>query len=198
VWAKSFATYLYQTESMEVWKSPSLDEVSKPGEDERAFRLRLASKAREERDELSEKLRVKYAPKLQVLQDRLLRAQQKLEQEKQQATSQTLDSVLSIGTSLLGAFLGGGRRSSSLSKVGSAARSMNRIGKERGDVGRAEDSVESVQARIAELESQFQEELASLTARTDPATEAFATLAVKPKKTNIQVQLVGLGWVARV
>jgi hypothetical protein len=172
--------------------------VSRPGEDERAFRLRLAAKAREERDEQSEKLRLKYAPKLQVLQDRLLRAQQKLEQEKQQATSQTLDSVLSIGTSLLGAFLGGGRRSSSLNKVGSAARSMNRIGKERGDVGRAEDSVESVQARIAELESQFQDELALLTTRTDPATETFETLAVKPKKTNIQVQLVGLGWVARV
>jgi hypothetical protein len=196
-WSKTFATYLYQSETLELHRSPSLGEVSRPGEDERDFRLRLTARAREERDALSEKLRAKYAPKLQTLQDRLLRARQKLELEKQQASSQTLDSVLSIGTSLLGAFLGGGRRSSSLSKVGTAARSMNRIGKERGDVGRAEESVESIEAQIQALEEQFQQELAEVSAKSDPATEPFETVLVKPRKTNIQVQLVALGWAPR-
>lgn len=196
-WSKSFATFLYQSESLELFRSPSLDEFSRPGESERDFRLRLTTRAREERDSQSEKLRQKYAPKLQTLQNQLLRAQQRLEAEKQQASAQTLNSMLSIGTSILGAFLGGGRRGSSIGKVGTAARSVGRIGKERGDVGRAEETVESVQAQIQALEEQFQQELAALSARTDPATETFETVQLKPKKTNIQVQLLALGWVAR-
>jgi hypothetical protein len=196
-WSKNLATFLYQSESLELLKSPSIGEVSRPGESERDFRLRLSQSAREKRDELKEKLRARYAPKLQTLQDRLARAMQKVEVEKQQASAQTMDSMISIGSSLLGAFLGGGRRGSSVSKVGSAARKMSRVSKERGDIGLAEDSVEVIQQRLQDLETEFEEEVNSLAIQSDPATEQFEKLSVKPKKANIEVQLVALGWVAR-
>jgi hypothetical protein len=196
-WSKDFAQYLSQSETLELFKSPSLGEVSRPGETEREFRIRLTARAHEERDAITAKLRQKYASRFQTLNDRLFRAQQRVEAEKRQAQAKTLDSMLSIGTSLLGAFLGGGRRSTSISKVGTAARSMGRIGKERADVGQAEESVEMVQQRIRELEQQFETEVAELTEKTGSATESFETILVKPKKTNIQVQLVALGWIAR-
>jgi hypothetical protein len=193
-WSKSLGTWLYQTQTVELLQSPSTKQVSKPGESERDFRARLQQTTREARDEAAEKLRARYSPKLQTLKDRLLRAQQKLRQEQEQASSQTLNSVISIGTSVLGAFLGRKAVSSStLSKMGTAAKSAGRIGKERADVGRAEESVESIEAQILALESQFQEEVDALSL-SDTSAEPLASLTVKPKKTGIQVQLVALGW----
>ncbi len=62
-WQKSFGTWIYQSQTLEVLKSPSTKQVSKLGETEAAFRLRLQQAAREERDAQTEKLRAKYAPK---------------------------------------------------------------------------------------------------------------------------------------
>lgn len=195
-WQRAFATWVYQTQKIEVYRSVSLDEVSKPGESEAQFRLRLQQRAREERDRQIDKLRQKYAPKVAALEERQRRAQAALEREKEQSQGEMLQSVINVGTGLLGAFLGGSRRSSSMaSRAGTALRSINRARKESGDVGRAEDNVEALQAQIQELNTQFETESASLSAAIDPSTEALEPLVVKPKKTGITVQLCGLGWI---
>jgi len=193
VWQKSFGTWLYQTQSLELLRSPVTGEVSRMGENERDFRLRTEHAAREARDEQVERLRGKYQPKLQTLNDRLQRAHAKLEQEKQQASSQTLQSVISIGSSLLGAFMGRKTISAAnINRIGTAARSASRIGKERGDVGLAEETVESLQQQIQDLSAELEQEIATIPA---PAQEALETITVKAKKTNITVQLVALAWV---
>ncbi|WP_321476779.1 helicase HerA domain-containing protein [uncultured Paludibaculum sp.] len=192
VWQKSFATWLYQNQTLELMRSPSTGEVSRIGEPERDFRLRIQQAAREARDEQTQDLRARYAPKIQTLSDRLQRAQLKLEQEKQQASAQTLSSVLSIGTSILGAFMGRKTISSAnVNRIGTAARAATRIGKERGDVGLATDSVENVQAQLQALNQQLEEEIASI---PEVANEEFGSVTVKPKKTGIQVQLISLVW----
>jgi hypothetical protein len=194
-WQKSFALWLFQTQSLELYRSPSTGQVSKLGETEAAFRLRLQQAAREQRDAQTEKLRARYAPKLQTLNDRLMRARQRAEVEKEQAQSATVASVLNIGTSLLGAFLGKKTISATnIGRVGTAARSVSKIGKERADIARAEETVEAVQAQIQALEQQFEEEVNSLAAVTDPATETLETVTVKLKKSAIDVKLVALVW----
>ncbi len=191
-WQKSFATWLYQTQALELLRSPAAGEVSRLGESERDFRIRTQQAAREARDTQVEKLRAKYAPKAQVLEDRLRRAQVKLEQEKQQAQAQTLSSVLSIGTSLLGAFMGRKTVSATnVGRLGTAARAATRIGKERGDVGFAESSIEALQQQLQDLEAQLQAEIESIPV---PGEEALEKVTVKPKKTGISVQLCALAW----
>ncbi|MGJ5820911.1 ATP-binding protein [Paludibaculum fermentans] len=192
IWQKSFATWLFQNQSLELLRSPSTGEVSRIGEAERDFRLRIQQSAREARDEQVQDLRARYAPKLQTLNDRLQRAQLKLEQEKAQATSQTLSSVLSIGTSILGAFMGRKTISTAnINRIGTAARAATKIGKERGDVGLANDTVENVQVQMQELNQQLADEIATI---PEVGNEEFGTITVKPKKTGIQVQLVSLIW----
>lgn len=192
VWQKSFATWLFQNQSLELLRSPSTGEVSKIGETERDFRLRIQQAAREARDQQTEDLRARYAPKIQTLTDRLQRAQVKLDQEKQQASSQTLSSVLSIGSSILGAFMGRKTISAAnINRMGTAARAATRIGKERGDVGLAEDTVENVQAQIQALNQQLANEIAAI---PEVANEEFGSVTVKPKKTGVCVQLVALVW----
>lgn len=193
-WQKDFATWLYQTQAIELYRSPSTGEVSRPGESERDFRIRIQQTARELRDAQAEKLRLKYAPKLQTLNDRLFRAQQKIEVEKQQASTQKMQSMLTIGTSLLGAFLGRKAVSAAnVGRIGTAARSASRIGKESSDVARAEESSGMIQQQIRDLETQFQADVNALPA-AGAASETMETLAVKAKKTGINVQLTALAW----
>ena len=195
VWQKAFGTWLYQNSTIELLRSPSLNVTSGPGEGERDFRIRLVQESREQRDQITEKLRQRYAPKLQTLNDRLFRARQKVEAEKQQSQAQTMNSMLNIGTSILGAFLGRKTISAAtVGRVGTAARSASRISKERADVARAEDSAELLEQQIADLEAQFKAEVDGLAAASDPATEVFETTTVKPKKTGINVRLIALVW----
>jgi hypothetical protein len=94
---------------MEVFRCAELKLVSQPGEREGDFRARLAHAAREIRDVEAEAIRRKYAPKLAVMQDRLRRAETRVEKEKAQYSQQKMGSMVSIGTAILGAFLGRGR-----------------------------------------------------------------------------------------
>ncbi|MBS1831463.1 MAG: ATP-binding protein, partial [Acidobacteria bacterium] len=196
-----FSAYLFRTQKVDLFKSPSLGAISKPGESERDFRLRLQQSAREERDALAETLRRKYAPKLATLEERKRKAEQAQERESQQASSQKMESMISIGTAVLGGVLGAfmGRKTitaTTISKVGSSVKSINKIRKESGDVDRAGETVEAISAQIDELNKQFEADVAAATGRVDPATEALEPVTVRAKKTGIAVNFVGLAWSA--
>jgi hypothetical protein len=51
-----------------------------------------------------------------------------------------------------------------------------------------------LQGQLAELEAQFQREVQDATAASDPLTEQFDVVCIKPTKSNIAVKLVGLAW----
>ena len=195
-WSRDFAGWLYGNQKLELFQRPGSKECSKPGETERDFRIRLQQTARQERDRWADQLRTKYAPKTAALQERLRRAQQAVEREQEQATQQGLQAALSVGATLLGAFLG--RKAVSTSTLGratTAARGVGRVLKERQDVGRAEETVEALQKQLADLEAEFNAEMATVEAKVDPLTERLDTVALRPKKTNIAVRLVALVWV---
>jgi hypothetical protein len=194
-WSKNFVTWLYGNQKLELFKSPGTGEWSKPGEAERDFRIRLQQAAREHRDAQVERLRQKYTPKIAALQDRIRRAGLAVERETAQASQQKLQTAISFGTTLLGAFFG--RKAVSVSTLGratTAARGVSRSMKEQRDIGRAKESVEALQLDLAELEAQLESETAALEAKLDAQNEQLETVAIKPKKANISVQLLGLAW----
>ena len=134
-WSKEFVNWVYSNRQIEVYRSAALKQVSAPGESERDFRVRLTQAAREERDRAAEDLRRKYAPKITVLEDRIRRARQAAEREAQQAQSQKLGVAVSIGATLLGAFLG--RKAVSAATVGRAGTAVRSMGRAyQGEPGR--------------------------------------------------------------
>jgi len=195
IWSKDFAAWLFRTQSIDLYRSAALKLASAPGESERDFRIRLTQTAREERDAITEKLRARYAPKIAVLEERKRKAAQAVDREKQQARDQTFGAILNAGTSILGAFLG--RKGSAMGKLSTAARSATRVAKERGDVTRASETVEAIDAQIRDLNAQFESDVAALGSTIDPATEVFETISVRPKKAHVSVKLVTLAWVGR-
>ena len=194
-WTKAFAGWLLQSQRIELLRSPTLKAVSGPDESERDFRVRLQESTHQARDQAAEKLRQKYAPKVAALQERRRRAEQAVARESEQAKQQGLQTAISVGATILGAFLG--RKAVNVSTIGratTAARGAGRVFKESQDVGRARETVAAVDEAIARLDEQFKVEAAALGASTDPLTEPLETLALKPTRQGIAVRLVTLAW----
>lgn len=194
-WGKDFSGWLFRTQKLDVLRSPATNRVSKPGESERDFRVRLQQEGREHRDQAAESLRKTYAPKIAALQDRLRRAEQMKERQQAEARSSQIQAAISVGASILGAFLG--RKTVSSANIGratAAIRSAGRVMKESQDVGHAEENVAALQQQLADLDAQFNAEAVALSAATDPLNEKLDTLSIKPAKANIAVKLVALAW----
>jgi hypothetical protein len=194
-WNKDFGGWLFRTQKLELLKSLSAKAVSKPGESERDFRVRLQQSGREQRDKAADQLRQKYAPKITTLQDRIRRAQQLKEKQQAEARSSQVQAAISVGASILGAFLG--RKTISATNIGratTAIRSAGRVMKESKDVSQAEENVSILQQQLADLETQFKSESETLAAATDPLSEKLETISLKPTKSNIAVKLVTLAW----
>lgn len=193
-WEKELEECLYRTRRCELFRSATLDEVSRPGEAERDFRIRLSEKAREKRDEQVEALRKKYGAKVLQLQERIRKAEQMKEKQQSQASQQTMQSVLSAGSAVLGMLFG---RKRTLSSAGTAVRKVGRTFQERQDVARAEENIEALQKQLADLNAELEQEVDKLGQRFDSDAEELAVLALKPRKTDVETRLLTLAWEPR-
>ena len=193
-WSKEFTTWLYGSKKYELLKSPTYKQVSKPGESERDFRVRLGLSAREQRDDMVDKLKQKYQAKVNSLEEKVRVAQQAVDREAEQQKQQQMQTVINVGATLLGAFMGKGLGTGTIGKAATTAKSAGRIMKEKDDVDRAKDSVATHQKTLEELEAEFKAETDQLAARIDPATEELQKISIRPAKKDIVVKLVGLAW----
>jgi DNA-binding ferritin-like protein len=194
-WKQDFSGWLYRTRKIELMRSPGTNLLSRPAESEREFRVRLQQAGREQRDQEAERLRLKYATKITTLQERIRKAQQTVERQTAESRHSQLQAALSVGATILGAFLG--RKTVSAANIGKATtaiRSAGRVMKEAKDVGQAEENVAALEQQLADLEKQFHQEIEKAAAATDPVTESFEAISITPTKSNIAVKLVALAW----
>jgi hypothetical protein len=196
VWKRALADRLVRTEELALHRSPSLGLVSQPGESEARFRVRIAQRAREERDRGKEKLRGKFASKRATLEERVRRARQQVEVQQAQSRDAKVGGAISIGSAIFGALFGKTTRASSaVGRAGTAARGASRALRESGDVERANDTLAAREHELAELDAAIQAEVDVLEAKLDPLTEALDRVVLRPKKTNVTVRFVTLAWV---
>ena len=194
-WKKSFSDYLYRSCSCDLFKSPTLGAVSEPQEDEREFRIRLSDLARERRDAETEKLRKKFSSKVGTLEERIRKAKQAVEREREQASGQRLQNALSVGVTLFSALTGRKKLSySTLSRASTAVRGMGRSSKERQDVQRAEETVAALTERLEELNTELAQEIDNLEERFDATTEELEVTSLRPRRSDLEVRLVALVW----
>ena len=189
-WTKDFESWLSRTQKLELFRSAYLNEVSKPDETERDFRVRLQQIARETRDQQVNKLREKYSSAFAKLDERLRKAQMVLEEQRAQAKSQKYQFAVSIGETLLGSFLG--RRSST--RATRTARELARSRKESRDRENAEANLKALQQERKKLDAQFQSEVSKTEAKADTFTETFESVLITPSKSDITVRLLALAW----
>jgi hypothetical protein len=194
-WGKSLTAYLYQNQKLQLWSCDALKLLSKPGESEGDFRSRLALNVREQRDAQAGKLREKFGPKLATLQGQLQRARERAERERGQLSQQKFQTAISVGATILGAFLG--RKAVSVGNIGratTAAKSATRIGRESDDVQRADESAGQIEQRIADLNKECEAAIAALDTSLDAQRLELRAVSVTPRKSDIAVGKVLLLW----
>ncbi len=194
-WERDLKNWLYQTQQLTILQSPALKMTAALGESEREFRIRLAQAAREQRDEAVDKLRQKYAAKIQALEEKIRKSQQAVEREQEQAKQQSMQTAISVGATILSSFLGKKRVSaSSLGRATTAVRGASRALKEKGDVDRSKDTVEVYRADLTELEEAFKTESDAVAASFDAANQELLTISIRPTKQDILVKALVLVW----
>ncbi len=187
-----YLDFAARTVQVVLWKSRMFAEVSKPGESERDFRVRLGQRVREKRDAEVDRLRQKYAAKFATLERQLLAARQRLEREQEQYRGQMAQTAISVGATILGSILG--RKSAQVGRATTSARSASRAYYEKMDIERARQQVQMAQQKLSDLERQVEAETAEITAALDPNAELLEQILLRPKKRDISVVWSGLLW----
>ena len=196
--ATSLKNHLGRTSRLSAFSAPALGVVSRPGEAEGDFRVRIAQQVKEWRDEQMDKVRGKQAAKLATLVDRIERARQKVEREKAEAKNQSLQTYVSIGSAVLGALLG--RKKASATNIGRAATSMrsaSRAARQQADVAHAEESLTALEEKRAALEAEIEDDLERIRLESAPERIMLETMDIPARKTDIAVDDVVLAWVPR-
>jgi len=194
VWEKVFKQWLAQNERVEVLRHRDTGLTSRPDESEGDFKVRVQDAARASRDRAVEDVRRKYAARQATLAEKLRRAEAAVSRETEQSSQQKLQAAVSIGATLMGALLGRKAiNTGTLGRATTAARGVGRSIKEAGDIQRAAESVEAVRTQIKELDDQVREETQVIAATFERAP-AFERATLLPKRGQVTVQLLALGW----
>jgi len=194
--ATSLKGHLGRTSKLTCWSAPAIGAVSRPGESEGDFRVRIAQRVKEWRDGQIDKVRDKHAAKLATLADRIDRARQKVEKEKAEAQNQSMQTYVSIGTAVIGALFG--RKKISATTIGRAATSMrsaSRATRQQADVAHAEESLSALEERRQQLEEEVELELDRIRLEASPDSIALEEIDVPARKTDIAIDEVALAWV---
>ena len=194
-WNQDLMRWVRQNRPLRVYRCARFNLSSSPRETKADFMARLAQAAREGRDLEVEKLRRKYSSKFDTLNNRLLRAEQAVMREKEQSQSSKIQSAISFGTAILGAFMGRKAVSvSSAGRFGTAMRSASRIRKESMDVNRAQETLEATRLQLEELDQRLQEDIEGIEADLVPDEESIEEVLVKPKSSDMTLEFFGLVW----
>jgi hypothetical protein len=194
-WKTALKGYLYRAERLTVWKCSAPKLVSEPGEPEAEFRIRLHEAARAARDDALDLLRERYASERTRATERLRKAEARLEREESQYSQQKMQTAISVGASVLDALLGRKIGRGSLGRATTAARGASRASREKEDVERARQSIDTERAKLAALEADFEQDVAKLRTRYSADALEITAVEIPPRKSDILVHRVALAWI---
>ncbi len=194
-WARALQKHVVTSEPLTLFESKALKLVSGVSESEGAFRARLQLAAREAADSKVEELRQKYAARLETAREKVRRTEQAIATKQSAATQCKVSTVITVGSAVLGALFGRKKLSAStVSKIGTAARSAGRAQQQSGNVERAEEDHQAAADALAELEARLMDELALKEAGYLAMADELESIEIRPKSGDVQVQVVALAW----
>ena len=194
-WKKALVSALYQNERLPMWKCTALKLVSDGGESEGDFRVRCRQALRERRDLEIEKIRKRYGSKAERLQERIRKAEQKVETQQAQYESAKKGTLLRIGETILSVLFGRKKMTAgTIGKASTTMRGMGRAGKEKQDVEQAQADLKEYTADLQALEKELEDAVDTVKDRWDEESLELEAAPVKPRKSDIGVDELALIW----
>jgi len=147
---------------------------------------------REQRDAEVDELRDKYQKTLDRLKERLSREEQGLAKDRAGYEGRKREELLSAGetvVSMLGIF---GRRSSR--GLSTAARKRRLTTKSLADVQESEEEIKRLKEEIERMTKEMEKAAQPIADKWEDAAGEIQTYTVKPRRSDVKVELVTLGW----
>ncbi|MCG3715455.1 hypothetical protein L5F64_07685, partial [Aliarcobacter butzleri] len=192
---KDFTDYIYRNSKLTLYKNEFLKITSKQTESLNDFKIRLQDRLNEKIDLEVEKLKVKFVKENDSIEIKLSKLYEKLQKEELQATSTTTDTIISIGTSLLGAFFGNSViNKTNIGKVATSAKGASKILKERNDVKQVENEILELQQQKETLKTLLENEIEKINLANQSSNFPIEEIFIKPKRSDIYNTKLALLW----
>lgn len=192
---KEFSDFIYRNAKLTLYQNDALKLISKQDESLSDFKIRVQDRLNEAIDAEVEKLHEKYRKNSDSLEDKLNQLFIKLEKEKAQATAATTDTLISIGTSILGAFFGKSLGSrTNMGKLATGAKGATRVLRERNDIKYVEEEIARLEMDMNELKHSLEKEIAAINATYQLSEFSIEEYAISPKKADIFQTSLTLIW----
>jgi hypothetical protein len=191
--AKDFSDYLYREQVFTLYHNPELKLYSQPGESERDFRVRAQQVAREKRDAEVEKLRKKYRTQLDRLQTRLAREQRELSEDEAKYEARKREELISTGETVVGMLGIFGRRRSTTG-LSRAATKRRLTSKAKADIEESVAEIARLESEIEDMRRMLEEEAEAISEKWTMSLEQVEPYAVKPRRSDVEIELVALAW----
>lgn len=190
--AADLKDWLYRNRRVEVFKNEHLKLYSRVGETKEEFTARCDAGAEDAADAEVAKLRDRYEVKIDRVKDQLAAAERRVRELEVDTESRRQQEFLAGAGDLLSVFLGGRRRSRSLSGAASR-RSQTARTQER--LRSAREKLSGKEADLDDLEDDLAEDLMGITDRWNEAALDIATIEIGLEKTDIALDEMALVWV---
>ena len=187
---KDYSDYLYHDMRLPLLYNPKLKLYSQPDESGRSFKIRVAQAAREKRDAEVDKLRKRYATKLNRLRKRLQREQDELAEDQAEYDARKQEEMVTGAETVLGIFGIFGRKKS----LSSAMTKRRMTARAKADVEESVEEIARLQAEIDEMESELKAQAEEIARQWEEIQEDIETYEVKPRRTDVDVNLAALAW----
>jgi hypothetical protein len=183
--------HLQRNQTVAVLRNAQLKLYSRVGETEEAFSERCLSVAEDRADEVSEKLRDRYEKKLKTARSRVDSAERRVRELEVDVGQRKQQEIVSGVGDVLSMFLGGRRRTRSISGLASR-RSMTRRTRER--LRTAEEKLEDYEEAILDLEEELEDELKEIWDEWQAKADDVEKIEIGLERTDIQLTEMVLFW----
>jgi len=192
---REFTNLIYQNDKLTLYTITSLKLTSKQNESLIDFKIRVQDRLNEAIDENIEKLQIKYEKEENRLETKLEKLYVKLEKEKDQASAKTTDTLISIGSSILGAFFGKSMLSkTNVGKAASSVKNVSKVLKEKKDVKFVEADIEEVLSDIDILKEKLEDEIEKINDKYNMSNYDIEETYIKLRRKDIYNVKLSLLW----
>ncbi|MGF1665295.1 MAG: ATP-binding protein [Acidimicrobiia bacterium] len=189
---RSLADHLVRERRVTVWRAVGLKLYSRVGETEAEFNARCQAAAEDAADADMAKLKTTYAARIDRVRDQISTAERRVSELEADVSSRRQSEVMSGAGDLLGALLGGRRRSSSISQAASR-RSQTKRTEERLDT--AIDAMQAKAADLLELEDELETAVLAIEDKWNSAAQTIEPIEIPLEKSDVNVAPLMLIWI---
>ena len=188
--SKDIKDFLYYNSVLKLKMNDELEVVQHPEESDRDFQIRLLQRSREERDAEVDKLKQKYAKKLDKLEDKLSKLEFDLSDYEAEYKARKREELVGAGESVLSIFMGS-RRTSTATTI---ARRRRMTSKAKRKIDETKEEITRVKKDATELEAELKKAVEKIVEKYDKVTENVIVKEFKPRRNDVKINLVALAW----